>query len=197
MFRLLFKLLFNLVLALIAAVLSVAVVVFFVPDLQKSILLHFLDKDPRRGYQIESFKLHPDGLEASNIFVLEGLNGVEIRELELRGALLPLLTQRKIVVNSGRFERVFIDLSHLRAGDMVDMGRYLNEISSEDHERWMTQQAVRSLSLLDQRGWNYEIRDVQVDGSLLLPDAFAEFRFRIVEATPEGVVIDLESFSSR
>lgn len=197
MFRFLFKLLFNLILALVAATLSVAVVVFFVPDLQKSILLHFLEQDPRRSYQMEAFKLHPDGVEASGIFVLEGLNGVEIREVELRGSLLPLATQRKIQVTSGRFERVFIDLSQMRVGDMLDMGEYLNEVGSEDHERWMTQQAVRSLSFLDQRGWNYDIRDVQVHGSLLLPDAFVDFRFRIVEATPEGVLIDLESFSTR
>ncbi|MCC5834652.1 MAG: hypothetical protein JJU20_07960 [Opitutales bacterium] len=197
MFRLLFKLLFNLALALIAAVLTVAVVVFFVPDLQKSILLHFLEKDPRRSYQMESFKVFPDGLEARGIFVLEGLNGVEIKDLELRGSLLPLVTERKIVVSSGNFERVFIDLSQMRVGDMLDMGQYLNEVGPEEHERWMRQQSIRSLSLLDQRGWDYDIRDVQVQGSLLLPDAFVDFQFRILEATPDGVTIELEQFSTR
>ncbi len=197
MFRLLFKLLFNLVLALIAAVLSVAVVVFFVPDLQKSILLHFLEKDPRRSYQMESFKVFPDGLEARGIFVLEGLNGVEIKDLELRGSLLPLVTERKIVVSSGNFERVFVDLSQMRVGDMLDMGQYLNEVGPEEHENWMRQQSIRSLSLLDQRGWDYDIRDVQVQGSLLLPDAFVDFQFRILEATPDGVTMELEQFSTR
>lgn len=197
MFRFLFKLLFNLILALVAAVLSVAVVVFFVPDLQKSILLHFLEQDPRRTYQMESFKLYPDGLEAKGVFVLEGLNGVEIKEIELRGSFLPLVTERKVVVHSGTFESVFIDLSQLRVGEMLDMGQYLNEVGPEEHERWMAQQSVRSLSLLDQRGWDYDIRDVQVQGSLLLPDAFVDFQFRILEATPDGVSIELEQFSTR
>lgn len=194
MFRFLFRFLFKLVLAVAAAALTVLVIIYWLPDLQKSLLKHFLEKDIRRSYQVEHFQVRHNGIEIDGVFVLDGGNGLQLDALKLEGNVLRSVLRRKLTFDGGYVEGLFIDLSLLRQGEMIDLNDYLRSSSQTTRENWLGTQLQRVLAVIPQNNWQYEIRNVPVEGSLLMEDFYLEFDLLIEEATADGANLRLIKF---
>ena len=194
MFGFLFRIFFKLVLAVAAAALTVLVVIYWIPDLQKSLLNHYLDQDIRRSYQIDHFQVRHNGIDLEGVFVLDGGNGLQLDQLKLEGNVLRSAMRKKFKADGGYIKGLFIDLSLLRQGEMIDLNDYLLSSSQATRESWLAMQLQRALAVLPQNNWQYEIRNVRVDGSLLMEDLYLEFDLLIEEATPEGASLRLYDF---
>lgn len=194
MFRRFFRFLFNLFLAALAAGFTVLLVLYWFPDMQKSLLLRYLENDPRRSYQVEHMQLRFNGFEGTGIFVLDGGNGVQLDQINLAGPLLFSALRREVKVTSGRMDGVFIDLSMMHAGGSFDPANFLTEANEYQRKRWMTEQIRRVLSYLDQQGWTYDIRDVHIDGSLLMPGFYLQFVLEVERADNDAIELEVLSF---
>lgn len=194
MIRLLFRLFFNLLLAVIAAALTVLVIVYWIPDIQKALLEHYLEQDPRRSYQIEHFQVQHNGIDLNGVFVLDGSNGLQLDKMRLDGNVARSAFRNHIKVTGGQIDGLFIDLSHIRQGEMIDVHNYLLSSSQDNREIWFGTQLQRALAVLPQNNWPYDIRDLNVEGSLLMEELYLQFSLQIEQATPEQISIKLQKF---
>ena len=195
MFRFIRRFLTNLILALLAAALSVGCVIYLLPDLQRTLLMHFLERDQQRSFQLEHVQLSYRSLEMHGLFVLEGLNGIQMEQMELELNPLQCLWRRGLVVNRGHVEGLFIDLSQLGSGENLEIREFLQQAESAGRARWLEGQTQRLLSHLVQRGFTYEINDLKLDGQLLMEDFMLEFVVRLVQADPDSIELEILEFS--
>lgn len=112
--------------ALLAVAFTVAAVVYFSPGLQKSLALRVLNEQPGIQTQIGHLRVSFTGLQAGQVFILQGRNGVSVDSVSLSWQLLSSLRERRAVVSRIAVDNLFIDASHwVRNPILLDPGRGL------------------------------------------------------------------------
>lgn len=177
------KLILNLVLAVIAVALTLVILFFMNPSWQQSLVERVLEEDTARRWQVGEIEAMPLGIEARDVFVLDGEVGAEAQYVQLRGPLWKLPVLGVLEVHSGEISGLSIDLSGLRIGDPTssDYQKLLKRVSS-DAGFWEERFGL-VLGKLAATGVQVRISDLEVGGRVLMPgDQLVPVRWTIVSA---------------
>ncbi len=105
----------RLVLLFLAAVVALAVVAgltfFYSPGMQKWLFVTVLERQPDVSVQVESVRFSVGRIEARELFILRGVQGVSLGKADVRIALWPLLRRSEIVIRDGVVRDLLVDAS--------------------------------------------------------------------------------------
>lgn len=178
-----FKFLFNFLLALMAVAITFAVLLWLNPAWQKRAIEAALSADSARQWQIGELACGLERIQASDVFVLDGKAGIEVSAFSIHGPMWKMLLTRRIEVESGELAGLFIDVSQVRVGDVTssDYQAFLQRVGS-DADFWRERTGL-VLSKLAAAGWHSHLRNVDVEGQVLMPGGnLVPLNLKIIEA---------------
>jgi len=163
-----FRLIGLFFLASLAVLVTFGVLFYNNPSWQKAALMSVLEQDQGREYSIESVSVKTGSIHLENAFVLQGEQGIEVKEL---GLVLPLwkVLQGEIVIEKGLVSGLKIDLSNFYQGDptAADWLTFVEQLKS-DPEFWR-QRIAQLLSTIEAYGYRTRIENLFIEGEVLLP----------------------------
>jgi hypothetical protein len=177
------KLLLNLVMALIAVCFTLVVIFFITPSWQKSALEEVLKRDEARAWKVSEIRIQPNGLEAEDLFVLDGAVGAEVKFARMSGPVWKFPFTGLLDIRSGEITGLSLDLSKIPVGDSTgdDYRRILERVST-DPEFWEERVGL-VLSKISATGIRIRIQDLQLGGKVLMPgDKVVPMRWIIKDA---------------
>jgi hypothetical protein len=184
--------LLNLIAAAIAAALTVAAVIYFVPGLQRSLLLTQLERDTERRYAIGSIHVQATSVALDDVFVLDRGQGLEIGQARLTGPFWRLPLDRHLTITGGELRGVVLDLTSAPSDIDGTVLHFLEQADALDKERWLSSQVARGLAPLRAAGLGYRIENLAVDARLDFPGFNVQGAFLIMSAdSSDAAGIDL------
>jgi len=184
--------LLNLIAAAIAAALTVAAVIYFVPSLQRSLLLSQLERDTERRYAIGTIHLQATSVALDDVFVLDRGQGLEIGKARLTGPFWRLPIDRRLMISGGQLSGVVLDLTSAPSDIDGTVLHFLEQADTFDKEHWLSSQVARGLAPLRAAGLAYRIENLAVDARLDFPGFSVQGSFLILSAdSGDATTIDL------
>lgn len=168
------KWLISALLALVAFALTVLVigltVFYFNPTWQARVLDACLESETGWRWDLESAQVSWNRLAASRVFAMQNGEGFEIREADLQVQTSSLFRRDPIRVEAGALRGCFIDLSNMPDDSLGFTRRDLASMPpSEDARAAVELMVLLGLERLQMSDVDLELRDLRLEGSVLLP----------------------------
>lgn len=168
--RTLGKWLLSSLLAVLALLATVLAIFLFNEKWQVQVVDAVLEESTGWQWDFSSVNLGWNHFRAADIFAMRGAEGFEIGEAKLEPRMFSLVGGDPIVIGGGYLQDCFLDLSTFSASALGFSERELARTPSPADARSAVERLVElSLQRLQAQGLMLEIRDLRIDGTILLP----------------------------
>ncbi len=185
--------------ALGVSLLSIILILFFFNrPWQAEVLDAFLERSTGWQWDIEEVRLGWNRVEASQVFVLQGGDGFEMRQVDLNLRTRSLLRRNPVELHSGTLEGLMVDLSQMPAATLGMTPRELAALPEDTDASLAVQRMIQlSLERLQMSGIHLEAQSLRMAGIILLPahrvidfEAMVEYADSIA---PEALAVSVYS----
>jgi hypothetical protein len=189
------RILMTLIGALVAVVLTLIIIFLYNPSWQRALFESILESDRARAWQLGQISLSPGRLELREVFVLSDQVGVEVKRVQVEGALWAGLWKRSLEIKSGEVEGLYLDLTKIGVGgrNSEDWASFVQRLEG-DPQLWKDRLAL-VLSRVEANGWSVRLEQLQIAGGVLLPgERYIPVNVRIEEAdsaAPGEMVVEI------
>jgi uncharacterized protein involved in outer membrane biogenesis len=162
------RIILTLIGALIAVAITLVALLIFNPSWQRALVEQVLASDLAREWQLGQIHISPGRVELADVYVLGNEFGVEMKRLNVEGALWAGLWKRSIEIRSASVDGLYLDLTNISISRASEDWESFVKRLQEDPELWKDRLGV-FLSQVDARGWHIGIDQMEVTGGVLLP----------------------------
>lgn len=162
------RIILTLIGALIAVAITLVALLIFNPSWQRALVEQVLASDLAREWQLGQIHLSPGRIELTDVYVLGNEFGVEMKRLNVEGALWAGLWKRSIEIRSASVDGLYLDLTNISISRASEDWESFVKRLQEDPGLWKDRLSV-FLSQVDARGWHIGIEQMEVSGGVLLP----------------------------
>lgn len=162
------RIILTLIGALIAVAITLVALLIFNPSWQRALVEQVLASDLAREWQLGQIHISPGRVELTDVYVLGNEFGVEMKRLNVEGALWAGLWKRSIEIRSASVDGLYLDLTNISISRASEDWESFVKRLQEDPGLWKDRLSV-FLSQVDARGWHIGIEQMEVTGGVLLP----------------------------